>query len=57
MKTTDEAQWLDALQGLKRGDFSRLEPAFTPDYTLERARCRIIEWHEQRDRKKAGEIG
>lgn len=47
MNTTNETEWPDALQGLKRGDFSRLEPHFTPDYTVEGARCHIIEWYEQ----------
>lgn len=47
MKTTNETEWLDTLQGLKHGDFSRLEPHCTPDDTVEGARCRIIEWYEQ----------
>lgn len=47
MKTMNETEWIDALQGLKNSDFSRLEPHFTPDATVEDARCRIIEWYEQ----------
>ena len=37
----------EVLQGLKHGDFSRLEPQFTPDYTEVDARCRVIDWYEQ----------
>lgn len=47
MKITNETKWHDTLQGLKNGDFSRLEPRFTPDFTVEGVRCRIIEWYEQ----------
>ncbi len=47
MKITNEIEWQDALQGLRNGDFSRLEPYFTPDLTETGARCRMIEWHEQ----------
>ena len=47
MKMTNEAAWLDALRGLKRGDFSRLEPHFTPDFTAADARCHILEWYEE----------
>ncbi len=47
MNITNETEWFDALQGLKNGDFSRLESDFTPDHTIEGTRCRIIEWYEQ----------
>jgi hypothetical protein len=47
MNMPNAAEWLGALQGLKQGDFSWLEPYFTPDFTAEGARCRIIEWYEQ----------
>lgn len=47
MNMTNDEEWLGALQGLKQGDFSWLEPCFTPDFTAEGARCRIIEWYEQ----------
>jgi hypothetical protein len=33
----------DAIQGLKAGDFSRLEPLFTEDSSV----CQIIEWYEK----------
>src|SRR5262245_32834763 len=36
----------DAIQGLKAGDFSRLEPLFNDGSQIEGRRCRIIEWHE-----------
>lgn len=47
MKTTNGTEWLDTLQGLKNGDFSRLELHFTPDFTAVGACCHIIEWYEQ----------
>lgn len=47
MNTTNDTEWLGALQGLKQGDFSWLEPYFTPDFTAAGARCRIVEWYEQ----------
>jgi len=47
MNTTNEVEWFSALQGLKQGDFSWLEPYFTPDFTADGARCRIIGWYEQ----------
>lgn len=47
MNTMKDSQLLDALQGLKHGDFSRLEPLLTPDYTPAAKSCRIIEWYEQ----------
>lgn len=47
MNMTNDEEWPGVLQGLKQGDFSWLEPYFTPDYTAKRARCRIIEWYEQ----------
>jgi ankyrin repeat protein len=47
MNTMQDSQLLDALQGLKHGDFSRLEPLLTPDYTPAAKSCRIIEWYEQ----------
>src|SRR5215471_5039746 len=46
MKMTNMTEWLDVLQGLKQGDFSRLEPYFTPDYTVASVSCRIIAWYE-----------
>lgn len=47
LNTLNDAQWPDVLQGLKRSDFSRLEAFFTPDFTPEGARSRILEWYEQ----------
>jgi Ankyrin repeats (many copies) len=47
MDSVDDSQWRDALQGLLRGDFSRLEPLFTPDYTESGERPRIIKWYEE----------
>jgi ankyrin repeat protein len=40
---TNNPVWSDALLGLERGDFSRLEPLFTPDD----CRCRIVNWYGQ----------
>ncbi len=42
-----DEEWQAVLQGLKRGDFSQLEPQFTPDYTAEGVRCRILDYYEQ----------
>jgi hypothetical protein len=39
--------FLDALQGLKNGDFSRLEPLFAGEVVGARNRARIVEWHEE----------
>ena len=51
----DDATFSDALEGLHRGDFSRLEPLF--DGRSGRwGRPQIVEWHEQgrlRDQPKA----
>jgi hypothetical protein len=45
MKPFDDPVWRDALQGLERGDFSRLEPLFDP--VLEGGKCRIVDWLEK----------
>jgi Ankyrin repeats (3 copies) len=42
----DNAHFLEALQGLQRGDFSRLAPLFDPEPALGN-RPRIIAWHEK----------
>jgi hypothetical protein len=47
MSSSGDSQWRDALQGLMRGDFSRLEPLFTPDFTPIGERCCIIKWYEE----------
>jgi hypothetical protein len=41
------ALFRDAIPGLHRGDFSRLEPLFHEDPFLDGQRCRIIDWYEQ----------
>ncbi|MGA9771264.1 MAG: ankyrin repeat domain-containing protein [Blastocatellia bacterium] len=47
MVTSDDDYLLrDAIQGLKAGDFSRLEPLFNDDSPVDGHRCRIIEWYE-----------
>ena len=51
----DDAKFSDALEGLRRGDFSRLEPLFD-DRSSRSGKPQIIEWHEQgrlRDQPKA----
>ena len=42
----DDALFRDALRGLHRGDFSRLEPLFIEDPGLG-GRCRIAAWYEE----------
>jgi len=44
---TDDAAFRDALQGLHRGDFSRLEPLFGGEAGGDDRRPQIIEWHEE----------
>src|SRR3954464_14521917 len=51
----DDATFTDALEGLHRGDFSRLERLFD-ERSGHSGRSRIAEWHEQgrfRDQPKA----
>ena len=43
---TDDATFSDALEGLHRGDFSRLEPLFG-DRSGRSGKPQIVEWHEQ----------
>lgn len=40
-ENNDDADFRDALQGLQRGDFSRLEPLFAAEPNL------IIRWHQE----------
>lgn len=40
MKSYDDPVWRDAVKGLERGDFSRLEPLFDGD------KCRVVDWCE-----------
>lgn len=42
----DDATFSDALEGLHRGDFSRLEPLFG-DRSGRSGKPQIVEWHEQ----------
>jgi hypothetical protein len=48
MKSSEDPLWLDALNGLERGDFSRLAPLFDQPPSPGGDKCRIIEWYEQR---------
>jgi ankyrin repeat protein len=45
--TADEAAFHDALRGLERGDFSRLEPLFVRREDPAGNQSRILEWYEQ----------
>lgn len=42
MTLSNDPVWRDALQGLERGDFSRLEPLFSNG-----DQCHIVEWYEK----------
>jgi ankyrin repeat protein len=42
----DDSLFQEAVQRLKAGDFSRLEPLFNDDSPVDGHSCRIIEWHE-----------
>lgn len=44
---TGDAEFSDALIGLERGDFSRLEPLFVGTGNGSGSRPRILEWYEQ----------
>jgi hypothetical protein len=44
---TDDERWEDALLGLARGDFSRLEPLFVGDIGQPLLQPWIVAWHEQ----------
>jgi hypothetical protein len=46
MKSSNHPIWRDALRGLERGDFSRLEPLFDNHSTLDGDKCHIVEWYE-----------
>lgn len=46
MKPSDDPVWRDALKGLERGDFSRLEPLFGEHPSPDGDKCRIVEWYE-----------
>jgi hypothetical protein len=45
MKSSEDLAWLDALKGLERGDFSRLEPLFDNQVSLG-DKCQIVDWYE-----------
>jgi hypothetical protein len=44
-KGADDPLFRDAVQGLRRGDFSRLEPLFDCQPSLDGRPCRIVEWY------------
>jgi len=44
---TEESSFLEAVDGLLRGDFSRLEPLFIPDPLSPGQPCRIVEWYQK----------
>jgi hypothetical protein len=43
----DDLAFRDAVRGLERGDFSRLEPLFTEEASPDRQPCRIVAWYEK----------
>src|SRR2546423_7861911 len=45
-KYQDDQAFRDALAGLERGDFTRLDPLFAEDHSLPDGRCRILRWYE-----------
>jgi hypothetical protein len=45
--SADDHVFLDALQGLAKGDFSRLEPLFDGDAGGIERRSQIVKWHEE----------
>lgn len=47
MKPSNDPVWLDALLGLERGDFSRLEPLFEKHPSLDGDKCRMVDWYEK----------
>jgi hypothetical protein len=47
MTPTNDPVWRDALRGLERGDFSRLEPLFDKYPSVDGDKCRIVDWHEK----------
>lgn len=47
LNSEDNALFRDAIQGLKDGDFSRLEPLFNDISSADTQGCQIIEWHKQ----------
>lgn len=44
---TDDERWEDALLGLARGEFSRLEPLFVGDIADPLLQPWIVAWHRQ----------
>lgn len=47
MKSYDDPVWRDAVRGLERGDFSRLEPLFVTDPSIDADVCRLVDWCEK----------
>ncbi len=46
LTSDDYSLFRDAIEGLKAGDFSRLESLFNDSSPVDTHRCRIIEWYE-----------
>jgi ankyrin repeat protein len=47
MNSSNDPDWLDALRGLERGDFSRLEPLFDELPSFDGYKGRIVDWYEK----------
>ena len=48
LTSPDHLAFQEAVQGLIRGDFSRLEPLFVEEPPGHQQECRIVEWHKKR---------
>jgi len=46
-KSENDRLFHDAVRGLERGDFSRLEPLFDENPSLDRHQCCIVAWYEE----------
>jgi hypothetical protein len=47
VNSSEDPLWRDALRGLDRGDFSRLEPLFQEQSFGNDNKCRIVDWYEK----------
>jgi len=47
MTSTNDPVWRDAVRGLERGDFSRLESLFDIHKSVDGDKCRIVDWYEK----------
>jgi len=47
MTSTNDPVWRDAVRGLERGDFSRLESLFDKHKSVDGDKCRIVDWYEK----------